>query len=106
MVDAARVFAQPVVDGPLPLCKGYQQLDSTALAASVGLTVPAGTTTAIIQATTAPIRWRADGVDPTASVGMLIADGGEILYSASEDALAALRFIRTSAGAVLNVSYY
>jgi hypothetical protein len=106
MADPSRVFAQPIIDGPLPLCKGYQQLDSTALAAPVGLTVPLGTTVAIIQATTAPVRWRADGVDPTAAVGMLIADGGEILYSASEEALAALRFIRTSAGAILNVSYF
>lgn len=61
---------------------------------------------AIIQATDAPVRWRADGVDPTASVGMVLDAGGEMLYSAATDALAALKFIRTTTGAVLNVTYY
>lgn len=105
MVNAPRQFAQPIIDGPLPTCRGYQQL-TAALSASTGLTVPAGSTMVIIQAEGAGVRWRADEIDPTASVGMLIADGGELLYSASESALNALRFIRTTAGAILNVSYY
>lgn len=105
MAEPARAFAQPIIDGPLPLCKGYEQL-TAALSAAVGLTVPAGATMAIVQAEGAAVRWRADGTDPTASVGMLIADGNEMLYSTSESALAALRFIRATAGAILNVSYY
>lgn len=104
MVDAAREHARPIIDGPLPLCKGYQQLTSE-LSASVGLTVPNGTTMILVQAEGAAVRWRAD-TDPTASVGMLLADGGELMYSASRSALQALRFIRTTTGAILNVSYY
>lgn len=105
MSNTPRQLSQPVIDGQLPPCKGYQQL-TTALSASAVLTVPAGTTMALIQATGAPVRWRADGTDPTATVGMLIDAGGEVMYSASTDALAALKFIRTTAGAELNVTYY
>jgi hypothetical protein len=106
MSNTPRVAPQAVLDGPLPPCKGYQQLNSDALASSTGLTVPAGSTIAFIQAEGAPVRYRADGVAPTNSVGMLIDTGGEVLYVASEDALKALRFIRTTAGAILNCSYY
>jgi hypothetical protein len=106
MAVPSRQLPSPTIDGALPPCKGYQRLDTTALGASVGLTVPNNARIAIIQAEVAPVRWRADGVDPTATVGMLIADGGEILYATSEEGLEQLRFIRASAGALLNVSYY
>ena len=106
MVDAARIAPQPVIDGPLPLCLGYQQLDAATLTAVSSLTVPNGTTMVLLQAEAVAVRWRADGVDPTTSVGMLIAAGGEVLYSAGLSSLSALRFIRAGAGAILNVSYY
>jgi hypothetical protein len=106
MGTPSRQYAQAILDGPLPVCKGYQRVDSTALGASVGLTVPNGTRIIIVQAEVAPVRWRADGVAPSATVGMLISDGGELLYAASQEELTALRFIRTTAGSLLNVSYY
>lgn len=105
MADPSRVTPQPILDGPLPLCKGYQRLDNTALSTSAALTVPNGTTLIIVQAEGAPVRWRPD-TDPTASVGMLIADGGEMLFSSSQSAIAALRFIRTTASSLLNVLYF
>ena len=83
MANPSRQVLTPTVDGPLPVCKGYQQLDSTALSASSGLTVPSGTTLALIQAEAISVRFRADGTDPTSSVGMLISAGGEVLYPAS-----------------------
>lgn len=106
MAVPSRQLPAATIDGALPPCKGYQRLDTSALGASVGLTVPNNARIAIIQAEVAPVRWRADGSDPTSTVGMLIADGGEILYATSQEGLEALRFIRTSAGAILNVSYY
>lgn len=105
MVDAAQIAPEPVTDGPLPTCKGYQQLDSTALASAAGLTVPNGTTLAYLQAESVNIRWRADA-DPTAAVGMLLASGETIIYAASRTAIAALRFIRIAPGSILNVTYY
>lgn len=106
MPNAPREATVRVLDGPLPTSRGYQQLDTTALGSAVGLTVPNNATIALLQAEGAPIRWRADSVNPTATVGMLIDDGGEVLYVASQSALEALRFIRTTSGAILNVTYY
>jgi hypothetical protein len=83
--------------------KGYEQIVSPA--ASTALTVPAGSTCALIQAQDADIRWRDDGTDPTASVGEKIIAEGDIWVEGAAR-LAAFRVIRTVAGADVNVSYY
>lgn len=90
-----------VVDGQLT-CKGYQQI--TSLTAATALTVPTGARLAMIVAETQDVRWRDDGTNPTASVGMPIstADAG---YWYTGD-LSAIKFIEQVAGAKLNVSYY
>jgi hypothetical protein len=81
-------------------CLGYQQLTPTV---STALTVPATATYAIIQAEAQAIRWRDDGVAPTAAIGMTIAAGGELRYDGN---LSAIRFIEAVALSKLNVSYY
>lgn len=81
--------------------KGFQQI--TSLSAAASLTVPAGATTAVIHAESQDVRWRDDGTNPTASVGMVITAGTSISYSGN---LAAIRLIETTASAKLNVSYY
>lgn len=80
---------------------GYQQITSLSSAAS--LTVPTGATCALIQAETQAVRWRDDGTNPTASVGMVLDAGSDLFYTGS---LAAFRAIQTTASAKLNVSYY
>lgn len=106
MANAPRPAPQPVLEGPLPSCRGFQQIVAATLASVTTLTVPAGSTMVLLQAEAGDLRWRADEQDPTTTVGMLIAEGGEVLYAASEDALAKIRFIRGTAGAILNCSYY
>ncbi len=81
---------------------GYAQ-DTTISAASALPTVPAATTVALIQAEGANIRWRDDGVDPTASVGMLLGAGTAFWYRGT---FAAFKVIQVSGGGILNVSYY
>jgi hypothetical protein len=54
-------------------------------------------------AETVGVRWRDDGTDPTASVGMPLAAGVPFAYDGD---LTRIRFIQQSASAVLNVSYY
>lgn len=89
-----------IVDGGIvPL--GYQQL--TALTASTALTVPAGARLALIQADGADLRWRDDGVDPTATVGMILRMDSELVYNGD---LAALRVIAISGSPILNVCYW
>lgn len=90
-------------------CIGYQQI--TSLSAAAGLTVPAvdkngnkqQPTFALIIAETKDVRWRDDGTDPTASVGMPIAAGAYFNYDGD---LNRIRFIQQTATAKLNVSYY
>jgi len=106
MVNPSRVKPDPFIDGPLPTCLGYQQLDTATLAASVGLTVPNNATMVVLQAEGANIRYRAYGVAPTSTVGMLITAGAEVIYPASDSAIAALRFIRTTTGAILNAQFF
>jgi len=90
-------------------CMGYQQL--TSLSASSALTVPTQDkqgnlkqpTFALITAETQGVRWRDDGVAPTASVGMPLAAGVTLQYDGD---LTGIRFIEQTASAKLNVSYY
>lgn len=83
------------------VCLGYQQI--TSLSASAALTVPTGATMALIVADTQGVRWRDDGIAPTASVGMPLAVGVSLSYDGD---LKAIRFIQQAASATLNISYY
>ena len=84
---------------------GYEQL--TAFSAAKALqAVPATATMALIQAESQDVRWRDDGTNPTASVGMVIAAGRDVWYVAGNAGLDALRFIEVTATAKLNVVYY
>lgn len=81
--------------------KGYQQI--TALSSATALTVPAGARYALLKCTAQAVRWRDDGTNPTAAIGMLIDVGDEFFYAGK---LSRLRFIEATASAVLDVSYY
>ena len=72
-------------------------------AASTALTVPAGTSLAVVQCTSVAVRYRDDGTAPTSTIGMLLTINQ---YYTFESSLSMLRFIETSASTVLNVSYY
>jgi hypothetical protein len=88
---------------------GYQQI--TDLSSAVGLTVPAVDiagnkvmpTRAFIVAEGNNIRWRDDGTNPTASVGMILIQNNVLSYDGD---LNKIKFIQTGASAKLNVSYY
>jgi hypothetical protein len=88
--------------GSTPL--GYQQL-TTALSAAVGLTVPAGATSAVVQAEASDVRWRDDGTNPTPTVGMLLPASQPATFTGAAE-LAALKFIAATSGSILNVSYF
>jgi hypothetical protein len=82
---------------------GYQAL--TVSTAALGLTVPSGADMAIIRAETNPLRFRDDGTDPTASVGMplLVADP-PFVFNGSLSKFKAIR--SGAADGVLHVLYY
>lgn len=88
---------------------GYQQI--VGLAASTGLTVPTQDvqglacrpTIAIITPETQAVRWRDDGIAPSAAVGMPLAVGVTLQYDGD---LTKIFFFQQAATATLNVSYY
>lgn len=84
------------------IMKGYQQI--TNLSSATALTIPAGSASAIFVPETQNVRWRDDGTDPTATVGMLLSVGQSLTYTG--DALGKLTFIETAASAKLNIAYY
>jgi hypothetical protein len=83
------------------VCLGYQQI--TSLSSATGLTIPLGTTLALIVPETQNVRWRDDGTNPTASVGMPIFVGASLSYDGD---LNRIKFIESTAGATLNICYY
>ena len=80
---------------------GYQQI--TSLSSAQGLTVPTGATRALIAPLTQSVRWRDDGTNPTASVGMPVSAGTYLSYDGN---LQNIKFIEITASAELNVTYY
>ena len=85
-----------------PITGSYEQI--TGLNSAKGLTSPpAGATMVMIQPESQSVRWRDDGSNPTASVGMIIAAGDILFYSGN---FADIKFIESSASAKLNVICY
>jgi hypothetical protein len=90
-------------------CFGYQQISD--LSSAVGLTVPQTDATglnakpsiALITAEAQGVRWRDDGIAPTATVGMPLAAGVTLQYDGD---LNKIQFIQQTASAKLNISYY
>jgi hypothetical protein len=83
------------------VCLGYQQI--TSLSSAAGLTPPQGATLALIVPESQNVRWRDDGTNPTASVGMPIFVGASLSYDGDFNKI---KFIEETASAKLNVSYY
>lgn len=81
--------------------KGYQQVSD--LSSAKGITPPREARVAVIQAVGQDVRWRDDGTDPTADIGMVLQAGRDMLYTGN---MAKIKFIEMTAGAEINVSYY
>lgn len=84
---------------------GFEQI--TDLSTAKSLTIPPGTQQAWLQAESDNVRYRIDGQDPTASVGMLIkaADDRPTKISAHAG-LKRIRVIAASGTPKLNVTYF
>jgi len=88
---------------------GYQQI--TSISSAKGITVPTtdvsgfriGPTGAMITPEAQAIRWRDDGVLPTATVGMPLAVGVTLMYDGD---IGQIKFIEQTGGAIVNVTLY
>lgn len=83
-------------------CLGFQRI--TSLSSSTALSVLPGATRVWLQAESQGVRFRTDGVAPTASVGMLLSAGADTVLEDSE--LGNVHLIEVSSGASLNIEYY
>ncbi len=81
---------------------GYQQITSLAAAAGFA-SVPTRARLVMVQSETQSVRWRDDGVNPTASVGMIIAAGDTLFYTGD---FSAIKFIEVTASAKLNITFF
>lgn len=75
----------------------------TSLGTATGLSPPAGATLVALEVETQSVRYRDDGTNPTASVGVLLPVAGPWPYSAS---LTAFKMIQTTASATVNACFY
>lgn len=87
------------IQGHLEPC-GYQQISS--LAAATALTWPNQAKLAMVQPETKDVRWRDDGTDPTAAIGMILVANDILVYTGT----AAIKFIEVAASGKLNITYY
>ena len=87
---------------------GYTQILNATLAASTGIVMPTPISSyvpgfAVIQCQGGIVRWRDDGVAPTATVGMSLPSGAELDYVGD---ISAIRFISSSGTPILDISLY
>jgi len=88
---------------------GYQQI--TSLSSATNLTVPVKDVNglnckpsiALITPETQAVRWRDDGIAPSATVGMPLATGVTLQYDGD---LTKIQFFEQAGSAKLNISYY
>ena len=87
-----------------PVSIGQQTFAAGSLATAQALTIPAGgAIEAFIVCEGQNVRWRDDGVDPTASVGTLLLPSQPFPYIAN---LPRLKLIEATSGASCTVTYY
>lgn len=99
------------VDGVLLDGKGYARyLPTTAKrvsdAPTAGATIPAQAREALVYINTAAIRYRTDGVNPTATEGVLVQPPAVLFFDFFHmSELREFRFIQVSAGAEVTLKY-
>lgn len=88
---------------------GFQQ--TVGAAAATGLAalgpsaaIPTGADVAYVQCETNNVRWRDDGTNPTASVGMLLLVGSILVLTKGQ--WNSFKLIEVAASATINVTFY
>ncbi len=96
-------MAVNVLEGLLVSAGPYLKLTGLSAAKAIS-PLPNGATYARIQAVSQTVRYRDDGVDPTAAIGMrLLADAAGEWFTGD---ISKLRFIEETASAEVNILFY
>lgn len=80
----------------------YVQMSSLSSAVALS-SIPTGAKVALLQAEQQAVRFRCDGVNPTASVGLILTEGQLVFINTP---LENVRVIEATAGAKLNIQYF
>jgi hypothetical protein len=96
--------AAPYLNSPLGYCQFT--VSGTAALLTAKCTVPANARVFYAIPETAAIRWRDDGVAPTASVGMPVSTGTQLVYTGLTTAIAAWQVIAQSGTSTVDVAFY
>ena len=83
---------------------GSHQLGAGDMASAVS--VPGTGSLVMIQAEAQNVRYRADGVDPTSTVGMVLAAGECHILNVGKGNIQNIKVIQAVAGAILNVTAF
>lgn len=101
-VPSAEAQLCPGLNSPLRAV-GFESV--TVGETAVGLTIPASAEMAMGVLETSPVRYRDDGTNPTATVGVLVATGSTVVICSRS--LTPIKFIRSDASdGTLQVMYY
>lgn len=84
--------------------KGKQSEEVTVTSSALGLTVPSGANSCLVSITGANVRWRVDGVSPTASVGHILQLNQYFEFFGDE--MKFVKFIAETGTAKVFVTYY
>lgn len=104
LLCACAPVAQAIPPGWQPVAIGQQTFAAGTLSTAQALTIPAGgALEAFIVCEGQNVRWRDDGVDPTASVGTLLLPSQPFPYIAN---LPRLKLIEATSGASCTINYY
>ena len=94
---------KPQAESDIPV--GFEQLAITSLAQAL-TSIPANANKAIMTVEDATLRYRDDGTDPTATVGLKVFVAGTIILN-SRDSLEKFRAIRQGgSNSEANINYY
>lgn len=82
---------------------GYRQIEIPVGEATIIGELPSGARIVLVKIEGAAVRYRDDGVAPTAAIGMPLSDGESMTYDAQMDGI---QFIAQAEGAICNLAFY
>lgn len=92
-------------DGTATTPKGYTQLANASIATASGLGAPGGSTRAVLRVEGGNgIRWRDDGVNPTAAIGMPLYPGESLEVKIAN--LNTFKMIAVDGTTIVNIAFY
>ena len=104
VTDASGTIIAEVAAGPYPFTPKSPGQHGLAITSATSLTVPAGATYAVVQASGGSVKYTTDGTTaPTSSIGMTLAAGAAVALAG---AAAIANFKAISPTATLDVEYY